>query len=125
MGGHRLKVARRHPVARCGLQVTILTGRPHQIRIHMAALGHPLVDDPLYGPGGVPKVGEASASGLEGTGLPASHLCLKLQVLFGRKLAGSVCSAGWLSMARHRQNRVCCASHHAIAHMLLHVCRVG
>ena len=27
---------------------------PHQIRIHAAALGHPLVNDPLYGPGGRP-----------------------------------------------------------------------
>lgn len=44
------------PVCLLGLQVTIMTGRPHQIRIHMAALGHPLVGDPLYGPGGVPKV---------------------------------------------------------------------
>jgi hypothetical protein len=43
-------------VGLCCVQVTILTGRPHQIRIHMAALGHPLVGDPLYGPGGVPKV---------------------------------------------------------------------
>jgi hypothetical protein len=36
------------------LQVTIVTGRPHQIRIHMAAMGHPLVGDPLYAAGGVP-----------------------------------------------------------------------
>ncbi|MEB3886892.1 RluA family pseudouridine synthase [Lyngbya sp. CCY1209] len=44
---------------RCGdraiIEVTILTGRPHQIRIHLAAAGFPLVGDPLYEIGGKPR----------------------------------------------------------------------
>lgn len=35
------------------LDVMIPTGRPHQIRIHLAAAGYPLWGDPLYGVGGV------------------------------------------------------------------------
>ncbi len=36
------------------LEVTIPTGRPHQIRIHLSYAGFPLVGDPLYQAGGVP-----------------------------------------------------------------------
>jgi 23S rRNA pseudouridine1911/1915/1917 synthase len=32
--------------------VEIMTGRPHQVRIHLAYAGHPLVGDPLYEAGG-------------------------------------------------------------------------
>ncbi len=44
-------------------EVAIATGRPHQIRIHCAALGAPLLGDPLYGPGG-----QARPDGLPGDG---------------------------------------------------------
>ena len=37
------------------LEVNIATGRPHQIRIHLAAMGYPLLGDPLYLPGGHPR----------------------------------------------------------------------
>jgi len=53
-------VSRREDSFLC--DVKIATGRPHQIRIHLAAAGHPLVGDPLYVAGGRPAS--------DGTALP-------------------------------------------------------
>lgn len=32
------------------IELTLHTGRTHQIRVHMKAIGHPLIGDPVYGP---------------------------------------------------------------------------
>jgi tRNA pseudouridine32 synthase/23S rRNA pseudouridine746 synthase len=44
-------VAGREPAA-TRLHLTPLTGRSHQLRVHLAALGHPVLGDPLYGDAG-------------------------------------------------------------------------
>jgi len=46
-------------------EVSLYSGRPHQIRIHLASIGHPLVGDPLYGSTGQPL---AYLPGLPGDG---------------------------------------------------------
>jgi 23S rRNA pseudouridine1911/1915/1917 synthase len=42
------------------LELDLVTGRTHQIRVHLAAIGHPLAGDPVYGNG-------TSRRGPEGT----------------------------------------------------------
>ncbi len=54
-------------------KVKLGSGRPHQIRIHLASIGHPLVGDPLYGLGGMP-LGNAGLPGDAGYLLHAHTL---------------------------------------------------
>ena len=59
------------------LHVQLETGRTHQIRVHMAALGFPVLGDPLYGgrqrwPAGI---SDALRATLAGFGRQALHAC--------------------------------------------------
>jgi 23S rRNA pseudouridine1911/1915/1917 synthase len=44
----RLKTLRDSALVECRLE----TGRTHQVRVHMASIGHPLIGDPVYGRSG-------------------------------------------------------------------------
>jgi len=43
-----LRADRVHPMLTLA-RVAIHTGRTHQIRVHLSAIGHPIVGDPVYG----------------------------------------------------------------------------
>jgi 23S rRNA pseudouridine1911/1915/1917 synthase len=57
--------------------VWIATGRPHQVRIHLASVGHPLVGDPLYVAGGVPAADTHALPGDPGYRLHAVEVAFR------------------------------------------------
>jgi 23S rRNA pseudouridine1911/1915/1917 synthase len=78
-----VRVLGRHPDESL-VEVRIPTGRPHQIRIHLAVAGHPLVGDPVYGGGGT-LLPEPGLPGDGGYRLHAHRLALD-HPLTGRRL---------------------------------------
>jgi 23S rRNA pseudouridine1911/1915/1917 synthase len=64
---YRVEARFQTPAPATLLECRLETGRTHQIRVHLAAIGHPLVGDPRYG----------KAGGLAGgAGLPAGRVWL-------------------------------------------------
>jgi 23S rRNA pseudouridine1911/1915/1917 synthase len=72
----------REPVASL-LACRLETGRTHQIRVHLAAIGHPLLGDGVYGPGFrtkvalLPPLAQAELRGLGGQALHAHILSIE------------------------------------------------
>jgi 23S rRNA pseudouridine1911/1915/1917 synthase len=55
------------------LELELLTGRTHQIRVHLKSLGHPLVGDPVYGERRWKAVAGVARRPLESFPRPALH----------------------------------------------------
>ena len=75
------RIAARYP-GFTRLRVSLETGRTHQIRVHMAALGYPIVGDPVYGgrrrlPAGLPQPARELVQGFSRQALHARRLSLR------------------------------------------------
>ena len=93
-----VRAERVHPMLTLA-RVAIHTGRTHQIRVHLSAIGHPIVGDPLYG--GIHRrvPGDCQGRDASGSSVPPCGPARRSRI---RPTA-----AGWNSKARCR--RICSA----------------
>ncbi|HEY3426235.1 MAG TPA: RluA family pseudouridine synthase [Negativicutes bacterium] len=73
-----------HTLVECKLK----TGRTHQIRVHMAYIGHPVVGDPKYGPERTPFL--ITGQALHSTELIFVHPVSGLKMVFTAPLPGDM-----------------------------------
>ncbi len=81
------------------------TGRRHQIRVHLAHAGHPIVDDRLYEPAGLAKTPAGAPRpgrhALHAASLELTHPTSSKRMLFEAPLPGDLESlAAWLRKPR-------------------------
>jgi 23S rRNA pseudouridine1911/1915/1917 synthase len=74
----RYRVERRFHDRAALLECRLLTGRTHQIRVHLAHTGHPLIGDPVYGTRAGRAVARSGAVGATIAGFPRQALHARL-----------------------------------------------
>ena len=96
-GAHPLR-ARARPAGHSLLRVRLDTGRTHQIRVHLQAIGHPVCGDPEYGAAGV--------LGLERQFLHATRLAFEHPISGERDRGRSPLPRGPAGRARARRTAI-------------------
>jgi 23S rRNA pseudouridine1911/1915/1917 synthase len=74
----RYRVERAFGAHAAQIECRLATGRTHQIRVHFAHLGHPLIGDPAYGTRAGRSVARSGPSGAQIAAFPRQALHARL-----------------------------------------------
>ena len=74
----RYRVERAYGIYAAQIECRLATGRTHQIRVHFAHLGHPLIGDPVYGTRAGRSVAHTGPSGAQIAAFPRQALHARL-----------------------------------------------